>query len=49
MSLMKSYWMQQNDKVTVFTVSELLRLNNRDDIYTIRIRVKAKETDYMWI
>ena len=25
MSLMKSYWMLQNSKVTAFTVSELLR------------------------
>ena len=29
MSLMKSYWMLQNSKVTAFTVSELLRENQK--------------------
>ena len=29
MSLMKSHWMQQNPKVTVFTVSELLKENQQ--------------------
>ena len=29
MSLMKSYWMLQNSKVTAFTISELLRENQK--------------------
>ena len=32
MSLIKSYWMLQNTRVTAFTVSELLRANQPDGI-----------------
>ena len=42
MSLMKSYWMLQNARATVFTVSEILRKNQQDGKTTTPTQFRVK-------